>query len=338
MYWNINEILPYQRCFNFINGSRSIGKSYTTQKFCINKCIKNNVQLVYIVRTQSEKNSGVLEKAFSKVILKEFSSYKFSFTNEEILLETKNNVKVVLGYCIAISEAQKIKKSSFPLVKYIIFDEYMLESGNSGRYIGGWKEPDSFLSIYHTIDREEDRVICFLLGNNTSFYNPYHMHPAFSIPAVEKGKIWTSENVLFQWAVADSEMQEYKNNSKFSKMIKNSNYGIYASKGEYIEDIDSFIEKRSSTAKHLFVIEYMGNRFGIWYDSKNGKIYIDRKNDSYCKIVYALTLSDHRENTQLLESKGGLLKWLADNFKNGHVRFVDMAVKKMCESGINLIL
>ena len=34
---------------------------------------------------------------------------------------------------------------------------------------------------------------------------------------IEKGKIWTSDNVLFQWAVASDELKEVKSKSKLSK-------------------------------------------------------------------------------------------------------------------------
>lgn len=40
LHWNIYEILPYQRNFNFINSERSIGKTYTTEAYVIDKCIQ----------------------------------------------------------------------------------------------------------------------------------------------------------------------------------------------------------------------------------------------------------------------------------------------------------
>lgn len=339
-YWNINQILPYQRNFNFINGPRSIGKTYTTQKYCLKKCIERKIQFVYLVRTQDEKKDGVLQKAFEKVVQQQFKEFEFDYTDECMyLVDTSKKVKKVVGWCIAISEALKIKKRSFPNVKYIIFDEYMLESKNSTRYVNGWKEPDLFLSIYHTIDREEDRVIAFMLGNNTSFYNPYHMHPAFDIPETPVGCIWLGDNVLFQWAKPSSELSESKTDCKFLKMIGNTGYGKYALNGEYTEDSKNFVEERSKKARHIFYFEFMGAKYGVWYDSNNGIIYIDYKYDPNTKLKYALTLDDHSENTTLTKSKNvSLLKWLGDNFKLGNVRFVNMAIKKQGEKAILLIL
>lgn len=343
-YWDINRILPYQRCFNFINAERSIGKTYTTEKYVLDKCRKMGYEFVYIVRTQDEKKKGILSSAFEKVTLREFPKVELECNNEEmveVIRDEEGEVmeRVTLGYCLALSEAVKIKKRSFPKVKYLIFDEYMLENKQGGQYVNGWKEPDLFLSIYHTIDREEDRVICFLLGNNTAFYNPYHLHPAFNIPNIEKGKIWTSENVLFQWAMSSTELREEKAKCKFLKMLDNTTYGKYAKDGDYIDDNHNFIERMSTTAKYAMTLEYDGTDFGVYNDMKNGVIYISDKVDPSCKLVYALTIDDHKENTMLTRSTAVTqLKWLANNFKLGNVRFVSMEIKMKSEKAITLLL
>lgn len=344
IHWNIYEILPYQRNFNLINGERSLGKTYTCQMFTLDKCIEKGFEFVYIVRTQDEKRHGVLQNAYKKVIENEFENYTFEFTNEDMFLivehpESNITEKKQMGYCIALSEALKIKKRSFPRVKYMIFDEYMLEEKQSISYVNGWKEPDLLLSIYHTIDREEDRVTIFMLGNNTKFHNPYHLHPAFNIPLIEKGDIWTSENVLFQYAISSSELNEKKEKSKFLRMLNNTDYGKYAKDGDYIYDNYSFIKKMQASAKYYFTIEYEGHKYGVYNDLKSGFIYISNKIDPSCKLIYALTIEDHKENTLLTHSKNiTQLKWLANNYKLGNVRFVNMEIKMKCEKGIVLLL
>ena len=343
-YWDIDEILRYQRCFNFINGERSIGKTYTSLKKFINSYFKKGYQFVYIVRTQDEKKRGIFEKACEKVLINEFKDKEFEFTNEEMFYierDEDNNIieKDTVGYCLALSEVVKIKKRSFPRVKYGLMDEYMLEQKQGGQYVNGWKEPDLLLSLYHTIDREQDKVIFFMLGNNTSFYNPYHLHKAFKIPMVEKGSIWTSKNVLFQWATASIELKEQKASCKFLEMISDTEYGTYAKQGDYVDDNLNFISKMTSTARYVMTIEYMGEQFGIYNDLKNGVIFVSDKVDPSCKLAYALTLDDHKENTMLTKTNtASHLKWLSQNFKLGNVRFVSMEVKVKAEKGISLIL
>lgn len=342
VHWDIYKILPYQRNFNFINGERSLGKTYTTQMFVLDKCLQKGLEFVYIVRTQDEKKRGALEDGFKKVTSRVFASIEFGYSTEEMYMviegEEKNDY-ITLGYCIALSEATKIKKKSYPNVKYIIFDEYMLEDNNTSKYVNGWKEPDLLLSIYHTIDREEDRVICFLLGNNTRFHNPYHMHKAFSIPPVEKGEIWMSENVLFQYAIGSPDLKTKKSKSKFLKMLEGTQYGSYANEGNYIYDNYSFISPMTGNTNYVFTMDYDGKSFGVYTANRDGLIYISDKIDPSCPIAYALTKNDHTENTMLTKSKNiACLNWLSRNYKLGNVRFISMEVKLQSEPGILMIV
>lgn len=334
IHWNIYDVLPYQRNFNLINSERSIGKTFTTLFYFIDKCITKKLEFVYITRTKEEKQKNALEKAVSKVINLKFPNYIFNFNNEYFSLENE-----VIGRCIALSEAHKIKKNSYPAVKYMIFDEYCLEENAKKFYVNGFKEPDLLLNIYHTIDREEDRVICFLLGNNIKFYNPYHIHPAFSIPKIEKGTIWTSENVLFQNAVSSTELKNKKSSSKFVNMIKNTDYGNYAYNGNYLDDNESFIHSLTPNSKYFCTLSYLNDDYAVYCDYKLGILIISNKIDPYCKFNFALTLSDHKENTLLTKSaRFTHLEFIKKNFKLGNIRFENMLIKSKIENGIALLL
>lgn len=70
IHWNIYEILPFQRNFNFINATRSIGKTYTTLLYIIDYCINHNAEYVYIVRTQDEKKTVFLLHLMKKLFFK----------------------------------------------------------------------------------------------------------------------------------------------------------------------------------------------------------------------------------------------------------------------------
>lgn len=338
IHWNIYDILPYQRNFNLINSERSIGKTYTTQKFVLDKCIEKGCEFIYIVRTKTEKDKGVFADAYKKVIRNEFNNFSFEFTNENMFIEEGEN-KRLLGYCLALSDNVNTKKLSFPNVKYMIFDEYIVEESKGDRYFTGWKEPDALLRLYHTVDREEDRVILFMLANTIKFQNPYHLHPAFKIPKIEKGKIWTSENVLFQYAKASTELKEKKASSKFVRMIQGTEYGDYANGGIYSYDDYSMIAERTDFSKYVMTLEYNGKSYGVWSDIKIGLIFIDNKVDPSCIFRFALTVSDHKENTMLTRANTSThLKWLSKNYKFGNVRYCTPEIKERLEQGLSLIL
>ena len=332
MYWNILDILPYQRNFNFINGARSIGKTYGTQIYTLKTCIKNKLETVFLVRTQDEKKKGILEKAYSKVVNGNITG-KVEYTTEVITVD--GNVVV---RCLALSEYTKIKRESFMYVKYLIFDEYMLEDVSGSRYVTGYNEPDLFLNIYHTIDRDTDRVICFLLGNNTQFYNPYHIHKAFNIPSIERGKIWKSENVLFQRAEPSDELKKKKANSLYSKMINGTEYGRYANEGEYIGDNNSFIEKLADKCFYFATLSYNKKMFGVYIDSNRGLCYISDKYQSTFPFSFALSVKDHNETTKLITKQSYRLKTISNALKNGTIRYTDMVIKNTIEKGLKCLL
>lgn len=337
MYWNIGEILTKQRRFNFINGARSIGKTYTTQKFLIKRGIEQGEEFIYLCRTQAEKQEGIFGQAFQKVLNKEFPTTEFKIGRETI--EVKKDGWVTLGYCIAFSEYMKIKRRSYPFVKYILFDEYMLEEKDSSSYFKGWKEPDVFLNLYQTIDRDEDRVVCFFLGNNTTFNNPYHMHPAFNIPYIPEGKIWMSKNVLFQRAVPSEELRKAKQDNEFLKMIEGTDYGNYAVSGVYQDDNEPFIEDRTQRAYFYCTIKCFGGTFGVWVDNMKGRVYIDNAFDPYATLVFALTVDDHNENTLITKvAKNPVLTFIVNAYKAGLVRFTKPGIKAVAEKGIRLLL
>lgn len=339
-YWDIGQVLSYNRRFNFINGPRSIGKTYTTEKYCVKRAIEKGEQFFYIVRTQYEKLNHAMEDGLAKVLDREFGEYEFKFSKGELWYKNaEQNKFITIGYCLAISESAKIRRKSFPFGKYIIFDEYMLAPEDSGGYVDGWKEPDKFLSIYHTIDREEDRVICFFLGNNTSFYNPYHMHKSFNIPRVEPGKIWASKNVLFQYALPSDELIAEKENSRFLSMIRGTDYASYAITGEYVDTDTKEIMPLTKGCIHTFNFSFMGNTFGVWRYEQEGLCIISKSYDPSCPFSYALTTSDRQENTMFTKDKRNPhLQYMARAFKLTRIRYDSLETKSKAEPAIIMLL
>lgn len=338
MYWNVGEVLSYQRNFNFINSLRKVGKTYTLEEFFIKQALKKGLQFVYICRTQKEKQNYIMRESFEKVLDVEYPGIEFECNKDSMYYINDNDQKVQIGHCLALSEAEEVKKRTFPYVKYMMFDEYTLPA-YSNKYVHGWEEPDSLLSIYHTVDADTDRVILFCLGNNYTFYNPYHLHPAFNIPWIPVGDIWCSDNVLFQRPVRTQALEEKQSQSKFRQMIAGTEYGDHATNGEYIDDKPEFIGKKTGNCRYIFTFLYNNQKFGVWSGINQGKVYIDKDIEPTCYLVYALTVDDHKENTMLTKSKHyAPLKWLSDNFKRGNVRFANMEVKTRAEGALRLIL
>ena len=72
MYWNLNEILTYDKNFNFINSKRGSGKTYTLQKWLIKQFIKKQRETVYITQFISELDDIGIKQPFAKVLENEY--------------------------------------------------------------------------------------------------------------------------------------------------------------------------------------------------------------------------------------------------------------------------
>jgi hypothetical protein len=335
-YWNIKKYLPYQRCFNFINSERTIGKTYTTQGFFTDRGINRHEESIYIIRTQDEKKDGVLPKAFLKVLTNEFSDIVFNYNNDFISFKNDNDEWQPLFHAIALTEVNKMKRVNYPNVKWGLFDEYILDETGKARYIDGWDEPELVMKMYHTIDREQDNLILFFLANNISFYNPYHIYKAFQIPPQEKEVIWKSENVLYHWTEATQELKEEKSKCKFLKMIEGTKYGGYAAEGRFINDNMSFIENIPKRARYMFTVKYRGKLYGIWFDGS--LCFISDKIEKSARGMYALSMEDHNENmTMMLTKNSNTIKWFKQYLKLGKIRYTSMGVKVRFEELLYLI-
>lgn len=322
-YWNIKRYLPYQRCFNFIDSERTIGKSYTTLGYFFERALTTNEQFVYFVRTQDELKDGALEEACSKVVINEYPEYDIKFTSKQcVLLDGKATVKT-LGHCMAISMSNKRKRANLPNVKWGLLDEYIIDEKDTTKgYVSGWDEPELLLKLYHTIDREEDRLIMFFLANTLSFYNPYHMHPAFKIPPVEKGKIWTSKNVLYHQCEATAELKAEKQKSKFLDMIKDTSYGGYAVDGYFINDDTKLIDARPGSSTLKFVFYYRHDLYGVWFDRRTGLTYISNKADRNFPFRYSFDLDSEDMGAIIVRGKTApYIKWLSYQFRHKLLRF-----------------
>lgn len=338
IYFDPTKYLPYQRNFILINSERTVGKTYSTQKFQIERALDKAERFVYFVRTQQEKSTGVFQDAYSKVMMEQFPGYDFTFKSNHCFVELDDQ-QFEIGVCMALSEANKAKRINYPKSRWGLFDEYILEEMTHSDYVSGWNEPNLFLKAYHTIDREQDYLTVFMLANTVEFYNPYHIHPAFNVPPTPIGEVWKSENVVYEHIEASEELKKKKKKSKFLRMIEGTEYGGYAIKGDFINDNDSFIASRTKKAKLQYNFDVGTETFGVWYDNDTGILYIDDVYDKNFSRWYTFDKNRMKEGKTLVVSKEiYILKWTGTMFRRGNVRWTKMEIKGKSLEGLRKIL
>lgn len=292
MYWSPGEILPYQRTFNFVNSVRAIGKTYGMLKWLIKESLKGR-QFVYIVRTQDEKKNGVLKDALAKVLDEQYPELEIVFTDSAALMDNE-----VLAHCIALTEAIKIKRKSFPKVWYILMDEYSIEDGTA-RYVNGFQEPELFITIYDTIDRRAGRVKAFFMGNNTSYYNPYHLYPLFGLPPSildipDKG-IFKNKLTLFQLAQPSEALLKKWAENSFVQGLTGTRYGEYAVSGIYRDDRYQPIKPLEQGDVYRATVHTPEGVFGCYTNPRLQTLTFSGKVDLNYRIAFSLTKDGYRE-------------------------------------------
>lgn len=359
IYYDIKQTLTHNCLFNFVCGNRSAGKTYGFKKWAIEDWIKNKNQFGYIRRYESEIDKGKLDKFFDDLIKNnEFPDYEFKVDGltfyireclkpDELEIDEKTGkVKPndkpweVIGYCFVLSKQITFKSVPYPYVNKLLFDEFLIETGIY-RYLSN--EIFAINDLYNTVARpgtDHIRVIIFFMANAITFTNIYFLTYGLKPPAPGKEFYKPKGKSILLQMVAKKEMIERQKQTEYGKIIAGTEYEKHAFENKFYLDDETFIQRKSNSAKYYFTINFMGETFGLWVDYDEGIIYVSEKFDPCHKIVYALTQKDHKPNTMLIRSanKSIFLKTFIDCYKDGNVRFENMKVKNICYEIIKLLI
>lgn len=324
MYWDISKPLSYNALFNFIVGSRGCGKTYGCKQWAIKDFLKSGSQFVYVRRYKQELKNI---KTFFMDISQAFPAHEFTVKGNEFMIDGKT-----AGYAIALSTSKILKSTAYPLVNKIIFDEFILDKGVY-HYLPD--EVTTFLELYSTIARLRD-VRVFFISNALTMTNPYFDYFNIGLPY---GKNISCKNDVLIEMVKAAEYTQTAHQTRFGKLIQGTAYSAYAMDNEFLRDNNTFVEKRSPTARYYFTIRYNSNDYGVWMDSPNGIIHISRDVDNSCVIKFALTTEDHEANTIFTKGRKSVYLYnLCEWYKNGAVRFGSIRVKNEIMQALRLIL
>lgn len=356
-YWDINRTLTHNALFYVIVGNRSAGKSYGCIKKVVENFIKKHEQFVYTRRYEKDLKDS-LPTIFNDIIKnREFPDYEFKVDGLKLYCRIKvdEDAKVawtdndICGYGVILSTADNKKSISYPNVTMIIYDEFMLDSESSmQRYLKN--EPRTLMNLYETVARpgtEHPRCTLFMLSNSISINNPYFLIWDLKMPSEEhpdkNGKyIWHHPTrAIIVENVKKKEMIEAKKQHEFYSITKGTGYDNFSINNEFINDDETFVEKRSSTAQPYFKFIYKGNTYGAWISMIDGLIWISDQYDPGYPIVYSLTMKDHKPNTMFLRSRRGQAQHFntfIQAYKDGNVRFESTLIKSICYEVIKLAM
>lgn len=128
IYYDYNKIMSYNAFINFLHGERGVGKTYGISKFVVKQFIKNNDEFAYIRRFKTELKENVPTFFNPLIKNKEFTNH-LSNKGNKFYCDGK-----ICGYAMTLSTSQNLKSSNFEKVKYIIFDEYLIEERSTSLF------------------------------------------------------------------------------------------------------------------------------------------------------------------------------------------------------------
>lgn len=306
MWYNPQDLLSRNGLFNFVIGARGVGKTYAFKRRGIKNWLKKGEQFVYVRRY--EKEFGKIGNFFQD-IEHEFEDHIFKAEGGKFFCDDE-----VMGYYVLLSTSRYLKSTSFPDVTEIYFDEFIIEEG-AIRYIKN--EVTAFLELYETIARLR-YVRVYFLSNALTVNNPYFRY--WNITLDDKRFLMVRSGLIVVEQVDGKEFANKKAETPFGRLISGTEYGDYAMSNKFLLDKDVFVEKRTKYAHNRFTVVYGGYSYGVWFDMKEGKIFVD---DTVDPSVVVLTLhqDDHEPDFMFVKKSHPFMKAIAEGYHRGRLFF-----------------
>lgn len=321
IYYDIAGLLSQQCVFNFVIGNRGGGKTFGAKKLCINRFKKDGSQFVWIRRYKTEIDT-----------LQDFwADIRAHFPNDDLRQE-KNRLYIngeVAGYLIGLSTSMQLKSVAYPLVKTVIFDEFIIDKGRLN-YLKN--EVHIFLELFETIARMRDNVTAVFLGNAISIVNPYFVY--FKITPKLNQRFTKIKGEICIEFYFNEDFVEKKKQTRYGKVVQGTAYGDYNMYNKFLRDSDSFIAKRPQSASYKcyqFIID--GEKFSLWDDHKHACFYVDNAYERNFGVFRTFVLNpeemDEKDKSHMLLKKNNeVLKKLRTLIEQGDLYFNNQNTKQ----------
>lgn len=330
-YFDTQKVLNYNRCFNFIEGGRNQGKTFSSTKAALKKCINKGKQFALIRRY--EVDLKLTTQFFLNDMHQVFPDHDLQFIKGKFYIDG-----VLAGHQFAVSQMLKLKSIPLPDLQLCIFDEYLPEDGKYITGKNGVPEPEILLNFFQTVARGYNQPIrndiqFVFLSNNVSHDNPYFKYFNIAKHMKDDTKMVKGEFWLY-YKVQDKGIASLLKDTAFGRFIKDTPYGRYAIDNESYFDNDFFIKKLPENTRYMCSLKHSNKMYGLYVDEYTGIYYLTGKALENCRQIFSLDDYSHNEETQkdIME----FIKQLKQSYNLGLLRFESIAEKYMFKEALKI--
>lgn len=325
LFYSYDKILSYNALISIVLGNRGCGKSFGAKCMVLKNFLKTGEQFIYLRRYKTELDSALA------TFWDDLQAHGYFEDNElkvkkSKMLTTFTCDGEVCGYAVPLSTANILKSTSFPKVKYIIYDEFVLDT-SAGSYKYLRREPEILLDIYETVFRLSDKGRLIMLGNIINFFGcPFIGYWNLDLPYNSDIRTFKDGAIVVQ-TIINPEYQDVKSKTRFGRLVEGTVYGDYLIKNKSLRENNAFIGKRPAKSTFYAWLVLNGNNFGVWL-GVDGYLYISEKYDPSSVRRYACDFDDHTEQTIFLNMRENYyLKYCLKAYKQGWLKFENQKIK-----------
>lgn len=326
-WYSPSRLLSHNAFINFVMSPRGNGKSYSGKELAIKNFLKDGSQTVYVRRTKVEIDE--VKDTYWNDISEKFPNLEFKVEGYTGYI---NGEEVV--HFIPLSTSTNKKSASYPKVKWIMFDEYIITKTTYNRYLKN--EMTLLLDLIETVGRSRN-IRVLLMANSVSFVNP--LFSFFDIVPKENQRFSKFKDGLICVEQFTSHVfMEEKKKTAFGKLIEGTNYSKYAIENEVLEDNNEFIKDREPVKyKFLACFKYEDFKIGVWENLENGELFCDERIDEDNVNKFAILLDELEEGYLYIRGyrnvNSRLIKIRRAN-NDGNIYFCSQEIKKTMQDRI----
>jgi len=332
-YYNFDKLFSYSDALIYIViGERGVGKTTNSKIAMLKKFLKTGEQFIYLRRYKTELDTALATFWDDIQFLGYFEDHNLTIKKSKMLTEFKCDGKVC-GYAVPLSTGNILKSTAFPNVSTIIFDEFLLDTGGTYRYLRN--EVTMLLDVIETVGRLRD-IKVIMLGNALNVHmSPYFAYFDLTLPDGDNEFKTFKNGMIVVNYIKNLAYREAKRKSKFGKLIDGTDYGRYAIDNQVLRENNSFIEKRPAISYFEGVIIINGLPLGIW-NGQNGFLYMSEKFDPNTRNKFVFDYNDHTEGTLFTSVRENIfIHIILRAYKRGALRFENQKVKSFTVSLLN---